>query len=151
MCLCKQREKKLGKVSSISLIFLWCQTYWASSNRENANLKTLKPNKAAPAPWQAELVIPSHIRAELSGVLPVMRNGQNGPFQPQEFMEPLAQNNHITYSLLLYIPDSGQGISNYPNCFCFGNGPFTLDKGSYKQQHFCLLRLRVRFYMLWED
>lgn len=29
-----------------------------------------------------------------------------------------------------------------------GMGPLHLDKGAYKQQHFCLLRLRVRFYML---
>lgn len=35
-----------------------------------------------------------------------------------------------------------------PIASALGMGPLHLDKGACKQQHFCLLRLRVSFYML---
>lgn len=62
--------------------------------------------------------------------------------------DPPAENYHITFSLLLYIPDSGQEYLIFLIASALGMGPLHLDKGAHKQQQFCLLRLQVRFYML---
>lgn len=151
MCLCKQREKKLGKVSSISL----CRTYWASSNWENANLKNFKTQQSPSQPqhpdkqnWWSHQTY----RAEQSGVLP--ESWGMGKTVPSNLKNLWNLKQKATISLTVYYYISLTQDKEYLIILiasALGMGPLHLDKGAYKQQHFCLLRLRVRFYTLWED